>query len=87
MLLTWTTASLALGAAAALLPGLEAESRWVWFAAAAIAGYLRSSVGPGAPESDVQITLADGSVRTLPPNSPEARELADLAHKLVETGL
>lgn len=46
MLLTWTTASLALGAAAALLPGLEAESRWVWFAAAAIAGVTGALLRP-----------------------------------------
>lgn len=52
--------------------------------AAAIAGYLK---GDGPAEDVAQITFDDGSTRSLASDTPEGKELADIARKLVEVGV
>lgn len=46
MLATWATASLALGTAAAVLPGLVADSPWRWVAAAGVAAVAGALLRP-----------------------------------------
>lgn len=51
---------------------------------AALLGYVRK----GAAATDVaQITFDDGSFSSFASNTPEGEELADIARKLVETGV
>ena len=50
----------------------------------ALRGYARKN----APVSDVaQITFDDGSMISFASNTPQGEELADIARKLVETGV
>ena len=50
----------------------------------ALRGYARK----GAAASDVaQITFDDGSMHSLASDTPQGEELADIARKLVETGV
>ena len=50
----------------------------------ALRGYARS----GATATDVaQITFDDGSIHSFASNTPEGEELADIARKLIETGV
>jgi hypothetical protein len=49
---------------------------------------LRNYARKGAAATDVaQITFDDGSVRSFASNTPQGEELADMARKLVETGV
>ncbi len=49
---------------------------------------LRNYARKGATATDVaQITFDDGSVRSFASNTPQGEELADMARKLVETGV
>ncbi|CAA9446269.1 MAG: hypothetical protein AVDCRST_MAG02-274 [uncultured Rubrobacteraceae bacterium] len=50
----------------------------------ALRGYARK----GAPATDVaQITFDDGSIRSYASDTPQGEELADIARKLVQTGV
>ena len=50
----------------------------------ALRGYARR----GAAATDVaQITFDDGSIHSFASNTPEGEELADIARKLIETGV
>ncbi len=49
---------------------------------------LRNYARKGVAVTDVaQITFDDGSVRSFASNTPQGEELADMARKLVETGV
>jgi hypothetical protein len=49
---------------------------------------LRNYARKGAAATDVaQVTFDDGSVRSFASNTPQGEELADMARKLVETGV
>jgi hypothetical protein len=50
----------------------------------AVRSYLR---GETAATESVQMVFDDGSIRSLTSNTAEARELADIARRIVEIGL
>ena len=70
--------------------GVKKLFGWAFILGALVGGgvALRNYARKGAAATDVaQITFDDGSVRSFASNTPQGEELADMARKLVETGV